>query len=86
MRALTVRDVLPPSVHPLLQCVPAPAFLDVIIVSLRTIIFRSIFSMEFGVLVIMIENMVGDLVLFLELFVLVSAGFIGFPRFDSMGQ
>ena len=50
--------------------------LDVIILSLRTINFRSA-SMDFGVLVIMIENMVGDLVLFLELFVLVSVGFMG---------
>ena len=49
--------------------------IDVIILSLRTVSFRST-KHDFGLLVIMVEQMVGDLILFIELFLLVSVGFM----------
>ena len=50
--------------------------IDVVIISIRTINFRSV-SMKFGVLVIMMEQMTSDLFLFIELFALVWVGFAG---------
>jgi len=47
----------------------------VVIISIRTIDFRAV-SQDFGVLVIMVERMINDLILFIELFVLIILGFV----------
>ena len=76
LRAATVPSLLPELLKKrLYNAYQLVVSLDVIVVSMRTVAFRST-DMSFGVLVIMVEQMIGDLILFVELFALVSFGFM----------